>query len=393
MPSQDLPDDIAPTVLERMNTDMVGVVWDRGEEKSVKGLHLRIFATGKRCFYFYYVTKWGIRRRPKIGEGIGLSEARKRAAILSSQVATGLDPKGEWETKRAEKTVTEVYDIVLRDYWSSERFQLSGRTREVTNLWGAKIFHAFGKRKISEVKAVEIRMWHASMDKTPVYANRCLEVLGKIFSYAFEQEWIAKSPCTYVKAFPEKKRKRVPTREELKNILGALFVIARDPSDDDRYAAIYLLALFYTGSRPKLLKDCKWDHVKKQDEKSITVELRGKMSHIENKDDKVVIPKQILDLIALYPRAPLGKIFEHKRAGVLWSKLMNNFQYRDLWSRDARKAFASLGLHKGISIDLVGNALNHKSASTTKTYAQEFDDSNRSVTLTIADALDEICAK
>lgn len=374
-----------------MNRDEVGTVWDTGESNSVPGLHLRIFVSGRRCFYIAYATKSGVRRKPKIGENITLSEARKIARHIREQIAMGLDPQGAWELKRQEKTVGEAFDFVMRDYWSAERFEISGRKREVANLFSANVRQVFGKRKLSDVRPVEIRVWMAAMVKRPIAANRSLEVLSKVYAYAIEHEWTERNPCLLIQSFSEKKRKRVPTREELKTILQTLFHIAKDAADADRYAAIYLLALFYTGSRPQALGESKWEHVvKTSDNSGITVSLKGKMTYKFNENETIYIPKQILDLVHLYERLPNGKIFSGKNTKKLWAQMMSKFKYRDLWMRDARKAFASLGLSKGISIDQIGAALNHKSASTTKTYAQEFDDNNSKVTDAIANALDEI---
>ena len=390
MASQDIPNDPHRSVLEQMNDDVVGVIWDRGEPDSQKGLHLRIFESGKRCFYFLYSTKHKCRRRPKIGEGISLTEARRIARIMREQISIGIDPKGEWDKRRDEKTVAEAYEEVFENYWDTERFEISGRKREVTNIFNARILLAFGNRKLSDVKIPEVRVWHNAMRDVPIMANRALEVLSKIFNYSVEQEWVPRNPCLQFPAFKEVQRKRVPTKDELKKIIMAYSAMAKNLSDENSAGALYLLAIFYTGSRPMALAKATWDHVKSETEAGMTISLPGKMTHLTNEDETVFIPKQIVDILKMHDRRPDGKIFSVEGTRTLWDDVLEEFEIKDLWKRDARKAFASLGLSKGLSIDLIGNALNHRSASTTKRYAQEFDNGKATTTTVVAAALDDI---
>ena len=390
MPTQDIPNRSDMTVLEQMNQDLVGVVWDRGEPNSVKGLHLRIFSSGKRCFYFYYVAKHGIRKRPKIGEGLKLSEARKIAGEMRAKVLLGIDPRGVEDGRQLEKTIGDVFTRCRESYWSLARFQVSGRLREVDAIWNGRIQNHFQSRKLSELRTPELRTWHLAMSGTPTMANRALEVLSRIYSYAIENEWAERNPCLSVKAFPEAKRKRVPTKDELKRILTHLFIVAKDPDDRQRYAAIFILGLFYTGARPTMLVDVKWEHRTLTVGEGARFELKGKMSYKNDENETLFIPRQVLELLHLYERRPDGKVFTTKGTRGLWESMTKDLQINNLWKRDARKAFASLGLNAGVSIDKVGLALNHKSASTTKIYAQEFDNSTIETTLIVAGELDEI---
>lgn len=391
MAGQDIPNDPNRSVLDLMNDDTVGVVWDRGEPNSVQGLHLRTFASGKKCFYFLYrIRSAVVYRRPKIAEGVSLTEARKIARHLAAQVAMGIDPKGQWDMARNEHSVETAYEIIFKEYWSTPRFQKSGRAREVANIWSSQLLPSFGKRKLSDVKNVEVRMWHQCRSETPIMANRALEILSTIYKQSISREWTSRNPCLGTTAFSERKRKRVPTKEELTNIVRALQAAAVDSKDDNNLAAIYILALFYTGARPQMVTDVRWEHIKREDERGAHVELSGKMSYKFNDDETMFIPKQIMDMVNLYPRNPNGRIFSGGKTRQLWTSMMQNFSINDLWKRDARRAFASIALNSGVPIDQVGNALNHKSATTTKTYAREFDNNNAKVTTVVASEIDKL---
>lgn len=378
------------SVLERMNRDTIGVVWDSGETNSVKGLHLRIFPSGKRAFYFLYTDMYGERRRPKIGEGLRLSEARKLAAELSAKVCLKFDFQGERNAKRNEKTIGESYVRLDGDYYAQDRFIRSGRRKEVRSLYVSRIEKIFGNRRLSDVSSVEIRQWHNSMYATSVQANRAVEVLSKIYSFAIEHEWTPKNPCLIVKSFPERKRKRIPTMDEIKKILGTLWSYT-DPSNTymRRGAAIHILALFYTGARPKMLRDLRWEHLVTRDEFGTHFVLDGKMTAEFGEKEKLFIPNQIMNLLVkkYYWET---KVFRNGSVRTMWDDICNAHKIENLWIRDARKTFASIGLKIGISIDKIGSTLNHRSAQTTKIYAKEFDNSNAETVVSISSELDKI---
>lgn len=384
------------SVLELMNRDLVGIVWDRGEPESVRGLHLRTHQDGKKCFYFrYYISHEHIepvRRRIRIGSDITLTTARAICRQYVEEIRLGLDPLEKVRSSSTEKIVSDVFNILCRDYWSLPRFQESGRAREVLNIYKSKIEKPFGRKRLSLVRTPEVRVWHSAMHETPAMANRALEVLTKIFSYGMEMEWIKYNCPKHVVAFKEKKRKRVPSPDEIKILLKALFEIANDESDRHNLAAIYVLALFYTGARPKMLNDVKWSDTVWNGKigYGIAVALKGKLTYETGENERLFIPHQILKLLDKYPKSPTGHMFDNSGGRGLWRRINDGGHIKDLWMRDARKAFASIAKRKGVSLALIGDALNHKSVQTTLRYAQSFDETNAETTLTVASALDEI---
>lgn len=375
------------SVLDRMNAAAEGeIVRDFGDADSVPGLYLRVFAGDKKLFIVKYQFR-GCTQHMKLKEGISLGEARRLAIEIKKKAAAKINPI---QADDGVKTIDEVYAIFFKEHWDKERFRLSGRTKEVSLLYEAHIKQAFGKKRITEIKGADIKLWHAGKEQTPIVANRALEILLQLLTFCVEQEWMEYKPGLKVKAFTEKKRKRVPTREELTNILRSLSHIATDENDKDRFAAISIMALFYTGARPQMIKDVKWEHLKSQDETGAKFELKGKMSFKFNEDEILFVPKQILALVEKHPRFPTGHVFASARTRGLWFRLMTGFEYKNLWARDARKAFASIALSKGVPIGVVGNALNHKSAQTTALYAREFDNSSAAATLIVAEELDKM---
>lgn len=350
------------------------ILWDQGQPGSVSGLHVKSHSEGVKSFYLYYRTRAGQQRRPKIGAWpeTTLSEARRRAKILKERIALGEDPSGDWENKRKEMTVLEVFELAMAKHWSKSQYQKSRWAYEVERNFENNIMPHFAHTKISDLTPLKIRNWHESMADRPYAANRSLDVLSKIFNFAIEQELRPQgtNPCLLVKSFEEKSRSRIATREEMTAILEA---IERHHAKTP-VAATYLYALVYSGARPQSLENLRWDHIK------------DGIAFLKNKgaDAKIVFPADVLTRMKALKRRPDEKVFGIKMPRQLWAKIMRETGIEGLWVRDLRRSFASFALQNGVPIDKIGELLNHKSAQTTKVYARLLDQSRTETTEFIA---------
>lgn len=346
-------------------------IYDRGEESSVPGLHLRVGPKGNKRFFLFYVTRKGTRRRPKLGEFplLSVNDARKIAKAILLKVAAGEDPGAQWEEARAERTVDELFEATWRDHWSKPRYKDSGWAREAQRNYKLHIKPTFGALRISEVTASSVLNWHASLEATPYAANRSLECFSRMFTYAIEQEWKplpeceGANPCRLVKAHPERKRKRFASKEEIEK-LGQ--ILEREKEKHPRQVAfIYLLML--SGSRPSFIAKATREDLTLQGDVGF-LRLRGKMSDTTGEDEVVVLPPKALALINALPPSPT--LTGLKNPSVFWGKVRKEAGCPDLWARDWRRTFATVGMAEGIDMDLIGKMLNHKSKQTTDLYAQ-----------------------
>lgn len=378
---------VAQSMLEKVTP---GNVWDKNESGSVKGLHLRVLPSGSKAYYFVYTTKSGIQRRPKIGgyTEIDLGEARKRARTLSNRVSVGEDPKGQWDIQRAEKTVSEAFIGTLDGLWSQKRYIQSGRRAEVIRLF--KLFpQGVTGQKLSDLTQKDIRVWHTWAEK-PILANRALEVLSRVFTYSIEQGWCSQNPCIGVKANIEKKRKRFATPEEIK-LIGEKLYEQTKSGDWKSEGALFLLGLLFTGSRPRVLELAEYKSLSRRPEGYAILDAKGKGTAESGENETVILPKQFLDLLDTYPRPKNGRIFGSSwKWRSVWNQIRTEVGCTDLWARDLRRTFATVGLSNGISIGAIGEVLNHKSAQTTKIYAKVFDQVKVETTSQIADRMEEI---
>lgn len=361
--------------IEAIRTAVPGkVIWDKGSPSSVKGLHVKVSPLGKKSFMFYYCTKQGVERRPKLGTfgDITLTEARSIAKELSREVALGRDPKGEWQTAKAELTMTELFNKTVEKYWDQPRFQESGWLWSVRNHWKNNIEPYFGSRKLSEVTPPTLIEWHTGMKEKPFAANRSLEVVSKMFNFA-EQLGIrtpGSNPCAIVPHHSERSRKRFPTPEELRKIK---VILDRDFEKYPQHVTfLYLLA--FTGSRPMALSRAKFSELQilsnEAGERFGVLTSRGKSSEKTGEDEVVLIPPTALKMLESLPKAKNGSLLGIKSPKHYWAKVQKEVGCLDLWYRDLRRGFATIGLSKGVDLDTIGELLNHSSTQTTKVYAK-----------------------
>jgi len=359
------------------------VVWDT----VVRGLHLRVSKNNKKSFYIFYRTRSGIQRRPKIGEwgsDATLTEARRRARILLAHVALGGDPKGEWDKKKASKRLCDVFASVWEKHWSKEQYQRSGWAHEVWRNWQNHLLPFFGQQKINTITPIQIRQWLERYTSRPYAGNRSLEVLSKLFSYAEQQGWVeqGKNPTALVTPHPESKRKRYATPDELGRI-GKL-LDGEKVKHPGEVAMIYLLAL--TGSRPRALERAKWSDLSTfidKESKNMygVLSFHGKSSSATGEAETVVLPPVAMAVLTHYRDKAeggydlLGPIFpqSHRSYRRVWNRVREKAECKDLWIRDLRRTFATVGMSSGVGVGVMGELLNHHSAQTTKLYAKLMD--------------------
>lgn len=356
-----------------MNIDMLrdakpnDIIWDKDSKASVKGLHLRVSPKGVKTFLFYYRSKDGDQRRPKIGEfgDMTLAEARVIAKKLRDRVSAGEDPKAEWDSSRRELTVRGLFQKTFDNHWAEERFVNSGWASNAKHYFDKHIDGPLGSLKLSDVTATKVRAWHSSMKKIPYAANRSLGVLSKMFSYAEEIE-IRKqgtNPCFLINKFTERKRKRVGTPEELR----ALFLKFDEYQESHPRQVAFLRVLMLSGSRPSALLRATWDQLHVVGGKGVLV-FDGKTTHDSGEQEVLTLPSHALAVIMGLEKTG-DKIFGITMPKKFWNKIRQEAGIEGLWARDFRRTFASIGLSSGVNIGTIGELLNHKSTQTTKRYA------------------------
>jgi integrase len=90
------------------------------------------------------------------------------------------------------------------------------------------------------------------------------------------------------------------------------------------------------------------------------------------------------------PKREDGLIFGIKMPSHLWRKIRKEAGCEDLWARDSRRTFATIGMSNGVKMDTVSELLNHSSVQTTKTYAKLNGSARSQAVETIASKMNQL---
>ncbi len=271
-------------------------------------------------------------------------------------------------------TVQRLFDECFKRHWSQEQYVKSGWAREVQGLYTRHIAPKFAETLAVKLRASAIRNWHDDMRLTPTTANRSLEVLAKLFRFAQEREWIQQghNPCQLVKSFTEKKRRRYATKEELQKISELL----DRESTKNPNAVAFLYILIFTGARPRSIERATRKNIEVIEVDGQTygiLTFDGKSSHSTGEEEQVILPPQAMKILdALSPH--LKTLTGIQMPKGIWNRIRKEAGCKDLWARDFRRTFATVGLSNGAGIGVIGELLNHKTIQTTTVYAKLIQD-------------------
>ncbi len=360
-------------------------LWDKGKH-SVKGLHLRVSNLNQRSYYLFYRTKAGQQRRTRIADAecVFLSHARKIAREWMSKVYLGGDPALDQKRAKGGESVGALFQRMKKDHWGGPKFKESKWADEVERIYRANIHSTFDSVVIASVTVSKVKNWHISMAHSPISANRALAVLSKMFNYAQQLEWITQgiNPCYLIERYPEKTRERYATKEELKTI-GKILV---ENAAEYPHQVAFLLLLMFTGSRPEAVEQFTWDMlqiVQHGDEPPYGIlRFPGK-----GKNEMVVIPGFVLEELESFPKEKT--LTGIKMPKAFWHRVRKKAGCQDLWIRDWRRTFATIGMSAGYDMGVISEVLNHKSVQTTKVYAKLVDQARIKTSLEIAEKLRE----
>lgn len=362
------------------------VIWD----SALKGFGLRVEASGTKTFLVRYRVA-GRKRFVAIGRLGPLTpeQARALAQATLDDVRTGHDPAEERRRERAAITVAELARRFLAEHVTPKR---KGSTAiHYRCLIERYLIPRHGARKAYDLTRPELARLHLSMQKQPYQANRLLAVVASMYSFGERMGLTpeACNPASRIERFPESRRERFLSKEELARLGEAFRRFESDGRFKEGIAALRLL--LFTGARLREILHLRWEHVdlergllflpdSKTGKKTITLNAPA-MLVLRSMDrfGACVIPGANPEL----PRADLKKP---------WMAVTAAAALEGLRIHDLRHSFASVGAGAGLGLPIVGKLLGHTQAATTQRYAHLDADPIRlaadRIGATIAAALD-----
>jgi integrase len=364
------------------------------KDTTVPGLSVRAHGSGK-SYLLYYRTRGGKVRRPKIGDcdAITLTEARAIARDMLAQVAAGGDPAGQRAAARKEPTLNDLWDRCELEHWHRGKQW----DKEAKRIYDRYIRPRHGSDKVTSIGYGEIHKIHASMAAEPFQANRVVAVIGKMLKLAerWEMRPIGSNPCPHIARYREPSRRRYARPDEIAKLGPILDRLA--PENPSGVAFLYLL--LFSGARPSEIENGtpamleRLKRVEGEGENTRTV-VYGVLRLDDGKTGQrdVFLPPQAMTVIDRLPANRKHLAGRGHLPRKLWERVRDEAGCPDLWARDMRRTFATVGYSTGVDKRVMGNLLGHASPQTTEIYAKLMEDPAHAAAAKTAEAIEKLLA-
>jgi integrase len=367
------------------------VVWDC----DIKGFGVRVRPNGAKSYIVSYRAGTGRKapcRKLTLGAVGKLTpdQARNEARKAIAAVTMGGDPVADKTAARKSLTVAELGRIFLDEHVRPKRKPATAAIYD----HAMKKFIAphLGHIRVDQLTRPTIASLHRRLSATPSMANYTLAVIASMFGFAQRRGFVVDgaNPAARIEKYPEQRRERFLTVEELSRIGEALresetegipWIIDRTkpmskhmPQPKNRrtifgpYPAAAIRLLLLTGCRLREVLNLKWSYVDFE---------RGMAFLPDSKTGKktIIFNGAAMEVLASIPKAGSyvfpGSIPERPRHDLkkVWSAVCRRCDLEDVRIHDLRHTFASFGAGSGMGLPIVGKLLGHTQPSTTARYA------------------------
>lgn len=234
-----------------------------------------------------------------------------------------------------------------------------------------QLLPAFGHRRLNEIGSLEVHAWFDRYSRTaPAGANRVLDILKQIFSYAIECGHVDSNPAQGVRHNPRSKVTRFLSRDEVARVHAALDAHRGRGSGQQQAAIIRLLLL--TGCRKGELVNLRWE------------EFGGdvlRLSDSKTGPRTVFLSSAARAVIAQQPRRGSPYVFpslkdaSRPRSGELslWRKVRREACIEGVRLHDLRHTFASHAVMRRVPLPVLSRLLGHSRDRMALRYAHVCD--------------------
>ena len=296
-------------------------------------------------------------------------------------------------------------DMEFETFWQIYRADMGQRLRENTlrskdYIVELKILPYFGKRKITEIKAADVRLWQNELMKkgySQTYLRSVNNQLAAIFNYATKYYDLPKNPCNQAGTIGKGKAEEMKfwTQEEFERFLDCV---------KDKPVSYYgFLTLYWTGCRIGELLALTLEDFNAE-EKTLRINksyqrINGRDVITPPKTEKgkriITLPDYLVEELKeyvsrLYGIMPEDRLFMTTKAYFEHEMIRGTelSGVKRIRIHDIRHSHASLLISKlGMQPNLVADRLGHEKIQTTlSTYSHLYPDQARK----LADELDKL---
>ena len=305
-------------------------------------------------------------RRMTIGRYPDWSVEKARALALEwkSLIAEGRDPIVEREREWNEPTFKDLAARYIEDH--AKQHKSSWQRDE------ARIEAHFGKwanRRLSDITGGDVAKAQQEIATRhgKIASNRAMTLLRAMYNLAADWKLFAgENPAARLKFFPEVKRERFLSPDELKRVNDALM---REPSE---YWRAYFPLCCLLGPRKSELLSARWsdiDLAQRTWRLPTTKNGRPRLLPLPELAARVLeaLPSHRVSEWVFPGAGATGHLVEVKSA---WARIRKHAGVPDVTVHDLRRTLGSWLAGAGFSLPMIGKALGHTRASSTEVYAR-----------------------
>lgn len=393
-----------------------------------RGLAIGVGKSGRKSFVYYRK----VDRRPvrfTLGRypDLPIEEARRRTAELNGKVAAGDFPIALRQVRPA--TFRQAFEKYYIEYSSIHKIthleDLAHFNRHIDSPTAGALI---ADKPLPEITQTDIRLLHTGLGakKKETTANRIVALISSVFNRT--RAWglfDGQNPCQGLKKYQERSRERfVRPGDEMHRFLKALEL---EPALDSRE---FFLTALLTGARKSNVLAMEWSQIDSeltawgiprtkngdsqvvhisQAAREILVQRRARAS-LSLTPEKYVFPgtgktghlveprkawERVLDratafgVLEILSKRPSTSAQEREAAAEMAAlapaSLIKAFvessggglaavDMRDLHMHDLRRTLGSWLASRGVSLPIIGKALNHRTTAATQVYARVWND-------------------
>jgi integrase len=341
-------------------------IWD----ESIPGFGVRVMPSGRKSFVVQY--RAGRRpRRMSLGPSTVLTcdQARTRAITIITAVKNGEDPAADRAAKRNAATVSDLAERFDKEH-IAVRLKASTAKEYRGNL-RRFILPALGRLAVPEITRADVAKFHHDLRHIPYQANRCLEVVSKMFVLA--EMWGLRpdgsNPRKHIRKYPEEKRERFLSAAELRRI-GEVLREMESERVELSSAILAARLLILTGCRLGEIMTLKWEYIDFH-ERALRLpdsKTGKKIVHLGTPPVAYLHDAQRIAgnpwvITGTLPGKPLSDL------QPFWQRVRARAGVKDVRIHDLRHTFASTAVASGQGLPMIGKLLGHTQVQTTARYA------------------------
>ncbi|MDE0386812.1 MAG: tyrosine-type recombinase/integrase [Defluviicoccus sp.] len=332
-------------------------VWD----SRVPGLGVRVRPTGGKSFVLLREVG-GRSKRVALGpvSTRSIEEARREC----HERRASPEPEG---APHSPGTVPLLGDFVEGEWKAAHFARYKPSTRKgVGALLETRILPAFGSRPLDRIAPARVRRWFDEYSRTaPGRANKALELLRQIMSFAVARGCIEKNPARGIRTNRRPKLTRFLSREEIARLHRVLD--GQTHPGNWRQADIVRLLLL-TGCRCGEIVGLRWSEVQ-PDALVLADSKTGPRRVPLNSQARRILDRQPRGDSAFVFPSPLDPSRPRGGELSLWRRIRKEAGIEDVRLHDLRHTHASHAVMNGVPVPVVSRLLGHSNVRMTLRYA------------------------